>query len=88
MALSPQHALIYLMITVSAADREMTDRELRRIGTLCRAMPIFQMIAPEVVAPIMAEAMAQLGPGGEGGEGGEGEEGSDDGGKKPPKKGE
>lgn len=59
MALSPQHALIYLMITVSAADREMTDRELRRIGTLCRAMPIFQDF-DEKALPRVSEACARM----------------------------
>lgn len=59
MALSPQHALIYLMITVSAADREMTDRELRRIGTLCRAMPIF-LDFDEKALPRVSEACARM----------------------------
>jgi tellurite resistance protein len=41
MPLTPQHALIYLMVTVSAADRTMTDRELRRIGSIVRNLPVF-----------------------------------------------
>ena len=29
---SPQEALIYAMVTLSAVDKQMTDRELRKIG--------------------------------------------------------
>ncbi len=34
-------ALIYAMVTLSAADRKMTDRELMKIGDVIRTMPIF-----------------------------------------------
>jgi len=34
-------ALIYTMVIVSAADREMTDAELRRMGQLVTILPIF-----------------------------------------------
>ena len=34
-------ALIYLMVVTSAADREMTDIELNRIGEVVRSWPIF-----------------------------------------------
>ena len=33
---SPQEALIYAMVTLSAVDRQMTDRELRKIGDITR----------------------------------------------------
>lgn len=39
--LSPQRALIYIMVVMSAADREMTDRELKRIGDQVRNLPVF-----------------------------------------------
>jgi tellurite resistance protein len=39
---SPQEALIYLMVVVSAADRDMTRREMARIGTVVRSLPIFE----------------------------------------------
>lgn len=38
---SPQEALIYVMVTMSAADRTMTDNELRRIGGIVQRLPAF-----------------------------------------------
>lgn len=40
--LTPQEALIYSMITVSAVDRVMTDDELARIGSIVQLLPPFQ----------------------------------------------
>jgi tellurite resistance protein len=34
-------ALIYVMVTVSASDRKMTDNELKKIGDIVRQVPIF-----------------------------------------------
>jgi tellurite resistance protein len=39
---SHQEALIYTMVTLSAADRSMTDGELRKIGDILKTLPIFQ----------------------------------------------
>ena len=39
--LSPHDALIYTMVLVSAADRDMTDNEIRTIGDLVRHLPAF-----------------------------------------------
>lgn len=39
--LSPQEALIYVMVMASAVDRKMNDRELGRIGELTQALPVF-----------------------------------------------
>lgn len=41
-ATTPQEALIYLMVIVSAAEGDMTPRELSRIGTVVRSLPIFE----------------------------------------------
>lgn len=42
MALPTAHeALIYLMVVTSAADRDMTDVELARIGEVVRTWPVF-----------------------------------------------
>jgi tellurite resistance protein len=41
-AISPQAALIYTMVLVAAADSEMPDRELHRIGTIVQTWPAFQ----------------------------------------------
>jgi tellurite resistance protein len=38
---SHHDALIYAMVTISAADRSMTDRELIRIGEIVRTLPVF-----------------------------------------------
>lgn len=40
--LSPQVALVYVMVLVSAADREMTDNELRSIGDIVTRLPVFR----------------------------------------------
>lgn len=37
-----QEALIYLMVITSAADRDMTDAELGRIGEVVRSWPVFE----------------------------------------------
>lgn len=36
-----QDALIYLMVIVSASDRDMGDHELARIGAIVRTLPVF-----------------------------------------------
>jgi tellurite resistance protein len=38
---SPQEALVYLMVIISASDRDMTDPELARIGAIVRTLPVF-----------------------------------------------
>ena len=52
-------ALIYAMVTLSAADRTMTDKELLKIGDIVRTMPIFADFDPEKLVPI-AEACGLL----------------------------
>lgn len=39
--LSPQDALIATMIVVSAADRDMSDKELKEIGAIVEILPVF-----------------------------------------------
>lgn len=39
--ISPQSALVYVMVIVSASDRDMTESEMRRIGELVRTLPAF-----------------------------------------------
>jgi tellurite resistance protein len=39
---SHHEALIYAMVTLSAADRAMTDRELMKIGDIVKTLPIFR----------------------------------------------
>jgi len=39
--LSYHDALIHIMVTMSAADRTMSDRELAKIGTIIKSLPVF-----------------------------------------------
>lgn len=39
---TPQEALIYLMVIMSASDRDMRDEELARIGAIVRTLPVFR----------------------------------------------
>jgi tellurite resistance protein len=39
---SAHEALVYLMVTVAAADEAMTDAELSQIGNVVRTLPIFR----------------------------------------------
>lgn len=40
--LSPDVALIYILVIMSAADRSMSDRELEAIGRMVRTLPVFR----------------------------------------------
>ena len=44
---SQHEALIYAMVTLSAADSRMTDLELAKIGDIVRGLPIFDDFNPE-----------------------------------------
>lgn len=39
--LSHHQALIYVMVTISAVDRSMTDEEMKRIGDIVGQLPVF-----------------------------------------------
>lgn len=39
--ITPQTALVYAMVLISASDRQMTDNELKRMGDLVRTLPAF-----------------------------------------------
>ena len=39
--ITPHEALIYIMITMSAADRQISDHELERIAQIVRQLPVF-----------------------------------------------
>ena len=59
--LSPQRALIYVMVVMAAADRDMTDRELKRIGDQVRNLPVFADFDERELVPSTEECAAQLG---------------------------
>ncbi len=40
--LTPQEALIYVMVTVAAADRQITGVELQRISSMVNDLPVFR----------------------------------------------
>ena len=40
--ISHHEALLFVMVTMSAVDRQMTDDELRRIGQIVETMPVFR----------------------------------------------
>ena len=42
-------ALIYIMVTVAAADARLSDRELSRIGVITDTLPIFEGIDRDVL---------------------------------------
>jgi len=52
-------ALIYTMVLVSAADREMTDSELAVIGDIVKHLPVFQDYEPDKLTQA-AQACAEL----------------------------
>ena len=52
-------ALIYAMVLASAADREMTDTELRRIGQIVDRLPVFDDFDTDALAA-RAAACAEL----------------------------
>lgn len=44
-------ALVYVMVMVSAADGEMPESELKRIGWLTRFLPVFEGFDKEMLIP-------------------------------------
>lgn len=41
-SLSPEEALIYIMVTMSAVDRNMSDLEMEKIGYMVKKLPVFK----------------------------------------------
>lgn len=63
--LNPHSALIYIMVLISAADNNMTDRELKRIGDQVQNLPVFSDFDVEDLVPIAEQCAAMLNqPGG------------------------
>jgi tellurite resistance protein len=59
-ALSHHDALIYAMVTLSAADRAMTDRELKKIGDVVQTLPIFADFDRERLVAVASDCGAIL----------------------------
>lgn len=57
--ISQHAALIYTMVLTSAADSNMTDRELSAIGSIVRRLPVFEGYDVELL-PKTAASCAEL----------------------------
>ncbi len=58
--LSPQSALIYTMVVVSASDARMGDRELHAIGELVKTLPAFRGFDSTRLLDVAKECAAVL----------------------------
>ncbi len=62
--LNPHTALIYTMVLMSAADSDMTDSELQRIGHMTRTLPVFADFDPERLVATTVDCADRLQDGG------------------------
>jgi tellurite resistance protein len=58
--ISHHAALVYIMVLIAAADREMSEKELRAIGDLVRHLPVFRDFDEERLIPVGQECAAIL----------------------------
>lgn len=63
-AVSPEEALIYVMVSMSAADRTMTDSELLKIGEEVQTLPVFQDFEKARLVPVSRDCSDLLAEGG------------------------
>jgi len=59
-SLGPCKALIYIMIVVSASDRDMKDEELERIGHILDIWPVFEDFPKERLLGVARECQQLL----------------------------
>ena len=57
--ISHHSALVYTMVLVSAADRDMTDNEIAKMGEIVRSLPVFRDYDFDLLAST-AETCAEL----------------------------
>ncbi len=57
---SQQEALVYLMVILSASDRDMGDEELARIGAIVRTLPAFRGFAQSRTLAVAQECQLLL----------------------------
>ena len=57
---SHHQALIYAMVTMSAVDARVGDRELRRIGQIVQTLPVFKDFDPERLTGVAQECGEML----------------------------
>jgi tellurite resistance protein len=53
-------ALVYVMVLVSAADRDMTDAEMRSIGEIVQYLPVFRDFDRERLPQVAASCVEVL----------------------------
>ncbi|HMQ57060.1 MAG TPA: tellurite resistance TerB family protein [Rhizobiaceae bacterium] len=58
--ISPQDALVYIMVTMSAADRSMSDAELATIGNIVSNLPIFAGFDEDSLVDLAQDCSALL----------------------------
>jgi tellurite resistance protein len=58
--ISPQTALVYVMVVISAADGAMHDHELEAIRDLTRRLPAFHGFDPDRLSATVADCSAIL----------------------------
>jgi tellurite resistance protein len=58
--LSPQSALIYTMVVVSAADARMGDKELHAIGEIVKTLPAFKGFDTRKLVGVASECATVL----------------------------
>src|SRR3546814_9116533 len=58
--IAPETALIYFMVTMSAVDSAMSDKELRTIGDIVQHLPVFRKFDPARLIPVAKECAAIL----------------------------
>lgn len=61
---TPEEALIYVMVSTSAADRTMTDSELMKIGEEVQTLPAFANFDHERLVPVSRDCSDLLAQGG------------------------
>lgn len=55
-AINHHEALIYIMVTMSAVDKSITDKELGRIGSIVNQLPIFDDFDTAKLVPAASAA--------------------------------
>lgn len=58
--LDPHAALIYIMVMVAAADREMSDAEFRAIGDVIHTFPAFRGFDDNELIPIAQDCAKRM----------------------------
>jgi len=53
--ISPEQALIYVMVTMTAVDGRMGDAEMMRVGRLVQVLPAFNHFDPERLTHVAQE---------------------------------